>query len=322
MKLLILLILSLSTISADNILNNYRLHGIDNIEKQLDYELTSPLYWEKELQKIDTTFGYLESYSSILSCDKNESTLSLYEKDENSTYNLIKKYNAFTGKKAGDKKIEGDLKTPIGIYQLEERLDKETKLDPFYGPLAFVTSYPNLYDRIQGKNGSGIWVHGLPIKRERDEFTRGCIAINNENIECLDNNIDITNTIIIINPSEHIKTTKEKLNLLLTQLYKWRYSWLYSDIQTYLSFYADDFTRFDGMKIDQFSKYKTRIFKKNEKKTILFSDINIIPYPNTNDIYQITFKEYYKSSTFEFRGDKMLMVRIDKSNNFKIFVEK
>ena len=322
MKLLIILLLGLSSLGANSILDNYRQHGINNIEKQLDLELTSPLYWEQELNRRDTTFGYLESYSTILSCDKNSSILSLYKKDENSTYFLEKKYNAFTGKAKGDKRAEGDLKTPIGIYQIEERLDKSTKLDPFYGPLAFVTSYPNLYDKIQGKNGSGIWVHGLPIKRERDDFTRGCIAINNTNIECLDENIDISDTILIINPDKHTKATKEKLNFLLVNLFKWRYSWLYSDIQSYLSFYADDFTRFDGMKIDQFTKYKTRVFKKREKKTILFNNINIIPYPNTKDIYQITFKEYYKSNTFEFYGDKILIVRIDKSNNFKIFVEK
>ena len=322
MKLLILFLLGLSTLNANTILDNYRLHGINNLEKQLDYELTSPKYWEKVLQNKDTTFGYLESYSSVLSCDKNNSTLSLYKQDENNTYTLQKKYGAFTGEVAGDKQIEGDKKTPIGIYKIEKKLNKETKLDPFYGPLAFVTSYPNLYDKIQGKSGSGIWVHGLPIKRERDDFTRGCIAINNTNIECLDEKIHISNTILIINQNEHIKASKEKINLLLTQLFKWRYSWIYSDIQTYLSFYANDFTRFDGMKIEQFSTYKTRVFKKSEKKIILFSNINIIPYPNTKDIYQITFKEYYKSNTFEFYGDKILMVRIDEANNFKIFVEK
>lgn len=322
MRLLILLLLGLSSISANNILDNYRLNGINALEKQLDYELTNPKYWEKELENRDTTFGYLESYSSILSCDKNTSILSLYKKDENSTYKLIKEYTAFTGEVDGDKEVEGDKKTPVGIYKIQERLSKETKLDPFYGPLAFVTSYPNLYDRVQGKNGSGIWVHGLPIKRERDDFTRGCIAINNENIECLDKNIDISNTLLIISPNEHIETSKERLSFLLTHLYKWRYAWLYNDIDIYLSFYHNDFTRFDGMKIEQFSKYKTRVFKKNEKKTILFSKINILPYPGKQNIYQISFKEYYKSNTFEFNGDKILIIKLDEFNNFKIIVEK
>lgn len=323
MKLLLLFLLGLSLNASENeILTNYRLHGIGGVEKQLDLKLTNSSYWEKEVQKLDTTFGYLESYSSILSCDKNNSTLSFYKKDENATYKLKRKYNAFTGKVTGDKKTEGDLKTPIGIYEIKQRLNKDTKLDPFYGPLAFVTSYPNLYDKIRGKNGSGIWVHGLPMNRERDDFTRGCIAINNQSIECLDKNIDISNTLLIINPGKFIHSTKDKLTSILSQLYKWRYSWIYNDIETYLSFYAEDFTRFDGMKIKEFSKYKTRIFKRPDAKTILFNEINILPYPNTDNIYQIKFKEYYKSKRFEFIGNKILMIRIDELNNIKIFIEK
>ena len=31
------------------------------------------------------------------------------------------------------------------------------------GQLAFVLSYPNTYDKVQGKNGHGIWIHGSPL---------------------------------------------------------------------------------------------------------------------------------------------------------------
>ena len=65
--------------------------------------------------------------------------------------------------------------------------------------MAFVTSYPNSYDKYRGKNGYGIWIHGLPTEQEREEFTTGCIAIKNSNIESLEENIDIDKTIYIIN---------------------------------------------------------------------------------------------------------------------------
>lgn len=154
-------------------------------------ELTKEIFWDNLLKDKDTRFGYTESYNSFLICDKNSSTLAIYKQDENNTFVKEREYNAFTGKINGDKQKEGDLKTPIGVYHINNRLSKDTKLDPFYGPLAFVTSYPNLYDRMRGKNGSGIWVHGLPINQERDDFTKGCIAIDNQSIECLDRNIDI-----------------------------------------------------------------------------------------------------------------------------------
>ncbi len=323
MKLIVTLFFIAISVFASDILTNYRLNGIDTIEKQMDIELTKEEYWSNYIKDKDTTFGYIESYMNILTCNKEKSTLNLYSVDENNNFKFKKEYSAFTGKKKGDKVKEGDFKTPIGIYQIVQKLSKETKLNPFYGPLAFVTSYPNLYDTYRGKNGSGIWIHGLPIEQERDEFTRGCIAINNPNIECLDRNIDIDKTLLIINSNEVEKNISKKvLVTLLSQLYEWRYAWLYSDIDAYLDFYAPEFIRNDGMDFKKFKSYKTRVFKKVEKKSIIFNDINIIPYPNSLNTFQITFKEFYSSDTFKFTGNKILIVKVEDNNKIKILTEK
>lgn len=322
MRSIIFFILILAQINASTLLDQYRLNGIDGIEKQFDLDLTKKEYWDQVLKNKDTRFGYSEQYNSFLICDKNSSTLTFYKEDENNTFIKKRQYDAFTGKVNGDKQKEGDLKTPVGVYEINDRLSKDTKLDPFYGPLAFVTSYPNLYDKMRGKNGSGIWLHGLPINQERDDFTKGCIAIDNKSIECLDRNIKIDTTALIIYPAKPKLTSKEKLSEILSQLYDWRYAWLYNDIDKYLSYYADDFTRFDGMNIDTFKSYKTRVFNKTEKKTIMFSDINVIAYPDSENIFQITFKEYYKSRSFEFSGDKILLVRLNDMNKLEIFIEK
>jgi murein L,D-transpeptidase YafK len=162
----------------------------------------------------------------------------------------------------------------------------------------------------------------LPINQERDDFTKGCIAIDNKNIECLDKNIEIEKTAIITYPSKPKKTTKDELSTILSQLYDWRYAWLYNDLEKYLSYYSDDFVRFDGMRIDAFKSYKRRVFNKDERKIIRFSDINVIAYPGSENVYQITFKEYYKSKSFEFNGDKVLLVRLDDENKLQIFIEK
>jgi murein L,D-transpeptidase YafK len=321
-KIVFLLLVTLSLYSND-VLTDYRMNGINSIEKQMDFDLTKAQYWSEHIKDIDTTFGYLESNPNILTCNKENSTLNLYVKDTNNTYGFQNEYSAFTGKIKGDKVKEGDLKTPVGIYQITKKLTKENKLDSFYGPLAFVTSYPNTYDKYRGKNGHGIWIHGLPTEQKRDEFTKGCIAINNSNIEGLNEIIDIDNTLLIINTDEVKKgISKETLATLLSQLYSWRYSWLFDDIDGYLTFYSSDFVRSDGMKFDRFKKYKTRVFKKIEKKTIIFNSINVIPYPNTDNIYQITFKELYKSDTFKFSGDKTLVVKLDETNSMKILTEK
>jgi murein L,D-transpeptidase YafK len=319
MKIIFFILLGIS-LFGDDILTNYRINGIKEIEKKMDMKLAQKEYWSEYLQDKDTTFGYLETYSSILTCNKTDSTLNLYKRDENSTFKLQKEYAAYTGKKPGDKVKEGDLRTPIGIYEITKRLNN---VDPFYGPMAFVTSYPNLYDKYRGKNGHGIWIHGVPTEQNRDEFTKGCIAINNVAIESLDEKIKIDDTLLIIDEAEVSKNiSKERLVTILSQLYMWRYSWLYNDIDTYLNFYADDFSRADKMSLNQFKRYKTRIFRKNESKTIIFNDINIVRYPNTQNIFQITFNEIYRSKSFSFTGKKTLIVRMDTLNNIKIFIEK
>ncbi len=315
---LILLVFSIS-LHANNILTDYRINGIYNVQKHMDNELTKVEYWNKHLEKIDTRFGYIESYSNILTCDKLSSTLTLYIKDNNDSYRLQKQYNAFTGKVNGDKLKEGDLKTPVGIYDITKKI---SKLDSFYGPLAFVTSYPNIYDRYKGKNGSGIWIHGLPTQQGRDEYTKGCIAIDNPSIECLDRNIDINKTLLIIESQKsETKISKEVLSSILSELFSWRYSWIYNDIQAYLDYYSSEFVRYDGMNYKRFQNYKKRIFKKEESKEIIFNNVNILPYPNSSNIYKISFKEQYKSKSFEFIGDKVLIVKYDK-NRIKIITEK
>lgn len=305
---------------ASSIITEYRKNGIGNIEKQMDLELTNIAYWSQVLKDIDTSFGYIESYNSILTCDKENSTLKLHQLNKNKQFTLAQEYGAYTGEVKGDKQQEGDLKTPLGIYDITKKI---SKLNSFYGPLAFVSSYPNTFDKFQGKTGSGIWIHGLPTEQKRDDYTKGCIAINNDNIIYLDNKIDINSTLLIINPTEKIqKTSKEDLSKLLAGLYAWRYSWIYNNTKKYLSFYSQDFIRHDGMNYNNFTKYKTRIFAKKEKKKIIFDNINILPYPNTSDTYQITFKEFYTSDSFTFEGDKVLMVKIDKNKHFYIFTEK
>ena len=318
-KFYILLFILVSSLNANNILTDYRMNGIYNVQKHMDNELTKIEYWNIQLKDLDTRFGYIESYSNILTCDKSSSTLTLYIKDNNESYKLQKQYNAYTGKVNGDKLKEGDLKTPVGIYDITKKI---SKLDSFYGPLAFVTSYPNAYDKYRGKNGSGIWIHGLPTEQERDEYTRGCIAIDNPSIECLDRNIEIDKTLLIIkNEESKEEINKETLSSILSELYRWRYSWIYNDIESYLNYYSPEFVRYDGMSYKRFLKYKERIFKKEEKKEIIFNNVNVLPYPNSSNIYKISFKEKYRSKSFEFIGDKVLVVKYENSK-IKIITER
>ena len=320
MRYFLSLFFAVSLLANDSLLNIYQQKGTKAIETLFDAELASKKYWSQRLQTIDTRFGYFEGINYILACNKDNASLKLYTKDSNNSFELNDNFSAFIGKKTGDKRKEGDLKTPVGVYKLIKKLDK---VDSFYGPLAFVTSYPNTFDKIQGKNGSGIWVHGLPLNQERDDFTKGCIAINNSNLEQIEDQIDFKEALVYIDQKTYPKVQKEELVTILSQLYSWKKAWKDNNISSYLSFYDEEFKRNDGLTITQFEKYKKRIFSKNEYKQIVFSKINILPYPMAakENVYLISFNEEYISTSYQFNGEKELYVHLS-DNNFTILAEK
>ena len=76
------------------------------------------------------------------------------------------------------------------------------------------------------------------------------------------------------------------------------------------------------MKIDRFSNYKKRIFSKGEEKKIVFSNINIFPYPNSLNkrMYKIAMDQLYISPSVNFDGKKELFLEIV-NNEVKFLTE-
>lgn len=303
-----------------NLVDEYRKGGIANIKSTLEKYFLDKNYWSNYLAKKDTRFGYFENMNFIFVASKSKANLALYEIKGN-TINLLNQTSAIFGSNPKDKSVQGDLATPIGAYDLTQKLKN---LDQYYGPLAFVTAYPNLYDRLQNKTGSGIWIHGRPLNGDRENNTRGCIAIDNKTLLGYESSIDYQKTILITYPNEVKEAKKDALAVILQGLFVWRDAWVNNDLEAYLSFYDNDFMRFDGMKIAQFRDFKKRVFAKKESKTIDFSDINIAPYPNDKglDLYRVRFLEDYKAKGgYKFNGIKELYVVVS-ADKMRILVEK
>ena len=84
----------------------------------------------------------------------------------------------------GHKQFEGDGKTPEGAY----RIDRRNPNSKFH--LSLGISYPNVNDfaaaQAAGKSpGGDIFIHGQrnPFKPDDPDWTWGCIAVKNEEIE-------------------------------------------------------------------------------------------------------------------------------------------
>ncbi len=306
---------------AEDYVQLYRLKGEKAVVKYLEALLQSKSYWMNRLKDENVSFGYYESPKDILVCIKRSKILNVY-KFKDLSLKKVDTIKVLTGLD-GDKKEEGDLKTPIGVYKLTAFLDK---VDSFYGPFAFETGYPNLFDRVRDKDGHGIWIHGVPLRRKRDSNnTKGCIVMQNDKLENLKNEIDFKDTYLLISENKPFKSTKNEIASLLAFIYKWRYAWEKSDFEKYKNFYDKTFKRFDGKNLKEFLEYKKRVFenKKNQKVSIIFKDISIVPYQNLSNekIFRINMYEIYSSRSFKYRGNKELYVKMDKSG-IKILTEK
>ncbi|WP_193334483.1 L,D-transpeptidase family protein [Devosia beringensis] len=103
---------------------------------------------------------------------KQEEVLEVWKRTSGGQFKLFKTYEicAFSGD-LGPKIKEGDRQSPEGFYTITPGL-----MNPksnYY--LAFNTGFPNKFDRVMGRTGSQLMVHG-------DCSSRGCYAMTDEGI--------------------------------------------------------------------------------------------------------------------------------------------
>ena len=84
-----------------------------------------------------------------------------------------------TGETAGDKVKSGDQRTPEGIYFTTHRY-RDRKVTIF-GDRALHINYPNPFDRREGRQGNGIYIHGTnrPL---RPRSSNGCVVMRNADL--------------------------------------------------------------------------------------------------------------------------------------------
>jgi lipoprotein-anchoring transpeptidase ErfK/SrfK len=141
--------------------------------------------------------------------DAKRSRLYLYE-NQGGQLKLVTDYYISQGKLGVHKLKEGDQKTPIGVYYITGRL-AGARLPDFYGSGALPINYPNEWDKLNGRSGSGIWLHGTPS----DSFSRpplssdGCVVLTNPDLHELAEAVEVGKTPVVISESVEF-VTREK----------------------------------------------------------------------------------------------------------------
>jgi len=228
------------------------------------------------------------------------------------------------GKNGIDKTREGDQKTPIGVYYVTSYLPK-AKLADIYGNGAFPINYPNDWDRRQGRNGHGIWLHGVPA----DTFARaplasdGCVALSNADLEMMGKSIDPGLTPVIISDNVEFLSLDDwntERQSLLKAIDDWRRDWESRDTEAYLTHYARDFEG-DGMSLKEWAVRKRQV---NAGKTwikVKLGDIDMFRYPGVQkEMVVVTFQQDYQSSNLS-NAMKKRLYWIKEGNTWKIVDE-
>lgn len=230
--------------------------------------------------------------------DTQKSRLYLYQ-NEDGRPRFVADYYISHGKLGADKRREGDMKTPTGVYHVTSSLAPK-KVGDFYGTGAFPINYPNEWDKRQGRNGHGIWLHGTPS----DTYSRppkaseGCVVLSNTDLDALAKNLQIGLTPVIISNSiewlslDDWQTERSALN---RKIEEWRTDWESRDIQRYLKHYSRNF-RTKDQSFEQFAKQKSDVNASKEWIKVKLSNMSVFRDPGKDELVIVSFEQDYRSN--------------------------
>ena len=211
---------------------------------------------------------------------------------------LIADYYVTLGKNGIEKTREGDQKTPVGVYHVTANLPR-SKLTDFYGAGAFPINYPNEWDKRQGRNGHGIWLHGVPsdVYSRPPRASDGCIVLSNPDLEALGRQLQIGLTPVVI--ADQIEWTDaaaleaERAGLAAT-LEQWRADWQSRDTERYLSHYSQRFAA-GKQNFAAWAEHKRKVSAARSWIKVGVSHVSMLRYPRERDVVVVSFDQDYRS---------------------------
>jgi len=208
-------------------------------------------------------------------------------------------YYISSGKRGSLKLRQGDQKTPIGVYHVTSSMPRK-KLTDFYGSGAYPINYPNEWDKRQGRNGHGIWLHGTPS----DTYSRpprasdGCVVLTNADLDALAKHLQIGLTPVIISEQVEWLSVEEwnaERRSFLQALDQWRADWESLETVRYLEHYARGFAS-GGQDLQAWSRHKRQVNSGKSWITVGLSNVSLIRSPGKEEVMVVTFDQDYRSS--------------------------
>ena len=285
----------------------------------------SKLHSRVAKEKLPSSLLHIGNHPYVLVADMQNGRLYVYQNSQGQP-ELIRDYYMSVGSAGYGKEVEGDNKTPIGVYHVNRYIEGK-RLPDLYGKGAFPVNYPNKYDRFLKRTGYGIWLHGTPSTTyARAPWTsEGCFVLSNEDLLDIAQFVSAeAKTPVIL--SDHVEwISREELNQkrkeFLSVLNKWQSDWESVDATAYLSNYTTNQLNFGATSFQSWASKKKKL---NQSKTFIQVDIDVeemFVYPGEQDMFVVSFTQNYLSNNFQSQQRKKQYWKKDNSGVWKIIYE-
>ncbi|MDC8772825.1 L,D-transpeptidase family protein [Roseateles albus] len=198
------------------------------------------------------------------------------------------------GKLGTGKLQEGDQRTPLGIYHVGVRRDEAAAR---YGAAALPLNYPSEYDRVLGRGGSSIWLHGERAGNyaRGPQSTDGCIVLSNDEMRSLADIVAARETPVVI--VEKIEWVDRKLALKapadngFEQAYQaWQQARLSQDAVSLRGFYEPGLERGSDSTAARLDANLARMAKQ-ELPVQRLERLSSLPWPDAPGVKIVTYRE-------------------------------
>jgi L,D-peptidoglycan transpeptidase YkuD (ErfK/YbiS/YcfS/YnhG family) len=189
---------------------------------------------------------------------------------------------------------EGDQRTPLGIYHVGVRRDEAAAR---YGAAALPLNYPSEYDRLLGRGGSSIWLHGERAGNyaRGPQSTDGCIVLSNDEMSSLANIVAARETPVVI--VESIEWVDRKLAVKVStdngfeQAYQaWQQARLSQDATRLRGFYEAGLERGSDSAAARLDTNLARMAKQ-ELPVQSLERLSLLPWPDQPSVKIVTYRE-------------------------------
>jgi murein L,D-transpeptidase YafK len=234
----------------------------------------------------------------------------------------VASYPCVIGRTAGRKEVAGDLRTPEGVYFIEARLT-DAQLAPRYGVLAYPTDYPNSFDRLAGRRGDGIWLHGTddPQRLALRDDSQGCVVLTNEDLLALSRAVRPGRTpVVVVAAIDWVapEASTARAGRVIGWLDRWRTDWEQGDLAGYRARYGPEFFRLAHTRPSTWLRRKREYLQAEGRREIELAGITIL---RSGEQLVVACDQTYRSPRHTDTGTKRIYLAAD-GRDYRIVAEK